>query len=164
MSLLVRLEIYWRPSGPWGIRVWHGISQVEGRLFDLCPCQFSWSELHDSEPHPLKKKKEQSRQWLKTSVTKSNGRNNSSRIDIDTHWHNIHYSCDSQLHSKKTVQRRNPDINITSSNQCALSVPQMPSTVPPWPFQQHSAPQSHVGTMPFFSAWLLLGKGELVGW
>lgn len=54
-------------------------------------------------PTPLKKKKEQSRQWLKTSVTKSNGRNNSSRIDIDTHWHNIHYSCDSQLHSKKTV-------------------------------------------------------------
>lgn len=54
-------------------------------------------------PPPKKKTKEQSEQsshWFKTSVTKSNGRNNSSRIDIR---HNMHHSCDSQLHSKKTV-------------------------------------------------------------
>ena len=53
------------PSGPWGIRVWHGISQVEGRDFVTCALVNSRGQSFMTSNPPPKKTKEQSNQWLK---------------------------------------------------------------------------------------------------
>lgn len=48
-----------------GIRVWHGISQVEGRDFVTCALVNSRGQSFMTSNPPQKKTKEQSNQWLK---------------------------------------------------------------------------------------------------